>query len=699
MRKFITLFAELTLIMSAIFIADFWQSKSNIIPRNLIHLPQVDYSSNDFWMVLKYFLVIHLLIFASIQFRNGAVKFSIGQRLSKEIFTLIAAYSISALTIFITTTVNYDPDFIAGIGICSVLLFVITHYLAKSLTPQQAGNSSLVNSLIRQFFSISGVFVLILALTPPVLAYFFTKSRDVANVITQIRINANDLLSEKANYRLVNIKEGMKFQQPLLAKTAPRNDQILYILERPGRLMSLEYPPSATTATKLVIDFQNKVGEAEIENGALGFAFHPEFGDRSSKNSGFIYIYYTDVHNDEQINKVSRFNLNLSSPTSVNQSETTLLALKRENSGFHNGGSIEFGADGFLYIALGEGVHLKESSIAKTLRQGILRVDVDQLGGSISQPVLVQPVNGVAKNYYIPKNNPFVNSSDIRDEYWAIGLRNPYRFNFDPKTGFLWVGDVGSTKWEEINIIKKGGDYQFPAIEGREETGIGKPFLPVNAQHGPIYTYLHTAYDRAVIGGNVYQGTTFPELQGSYIFADNYSSKLFKMPSDKKIVDHVTQIAKANQFAQRGVSSVNILNNGDILVTTLGRSVAPTGEVLQLIDADKTEMTINKTPEKTEVLKVTKAEALRIFVTNCARCHGTNGKADGPDSAILGTKVADFTHKTFQSTRSNEHLLNTIRKGGVANGLSPMMPPWEGILDKEEIEALVTTIREFKTDN
>ena len=698
MQRLTILLIELLLVMAAIFMADFWQSQGNIIPRNLIHLPQVDYSISDFWIVIKYSITIHLFAFLITQMRHGSLVFSNGQRLSKEILALVAAYSVSALVIFITTTVNFDPDFFAGIGICSVSLFILTHYVTKP-TVNNSKPNQFWKHFFQQFLSIGGIFVLILAMTPPVLAYFFTKNRDVANVITQIRIKANDLLTEKTNYQLINIKGELTFKQPLLAKLAPHDKDTLYVLERHGKLVSINYPPTDNSVSKTIIDFQNNVGEVESENGALGLAFHPEFGNKSSANSSYIYIYYTAAYDDKQINKISRFDLNQGSPDAIKSSETPLFILNRETSGFHNGGSIEFGPDGFLYIALGEGIHLPdEKSISKTLRQGILRIDVNQKGGGISQPFSAHPANGLVQNYYIPLDNPFINNSNIRNEFWAIGLRNPFRINFDPQTGELWAGDVGSTKWEEVNRIKKGRDYQFPYIEGKEETGKGAPLLPSDKQTPPVYTYLHTAYDRAVIGGNVYRGEKFPELKGSYIFADNYSSKLFTLPSEATSVDTVKEITKADQFAQRGVSSVNMLENGDILVTTLGRSAAPTGEVLRLIHgSDMKETTVKKT-EPTKSRTISKREALETFVTNCARCHGAKGKADGPDSDMLGVSIADFSQLSFQQRRTDIELEKIIRDGGSAANLSLMMPPWGNILEDGEIKALVKTLRDFEEE-
>ena len=326
MQRLTILLIELLLVMAAIFMADFWQSQGNIIPRNLIHLPQVDYSISDFWIVIKYAIIIHFFAFIVTQLRHGSLVFSNGQRLSKEILALVAAYSISALVIFITTTVNFDPDFFAGIGICSVSLFILAHYVTKPIVNNSEPNQ-FWKHFFQQFLSIGGIFVLILAMTPPVLAYFFTKDRDVANVITQIRIKANDLLTEKTNYQLINIKEGLTFKQPLLAKLAPHDKDTLYVLERHGKLVSINYPPTDNSVSKTIIDFQNNVGEVESENGALGLAFHPEFGNKSSANSSYIYIYYTAAYDDKQINKISRFDLNQGSPDAIKSVSYTHLTL------------------------------------------------------------------------------------------------------------------------------------------------------------------------------------------------------------------------------------------------------------------------------------------------------------------------------------------------------------------------------------
>jgi len=696
MRKVIILITELLLITAALFIADYWQQHTNVIPRSLIHLPQVDYTRAEFWQILKIFLGLHLVAILLMQLKAGTWIMSDAKRSMNELFLLIGTYSISALIVFLATTINFDPDLMAGIGISTVALILLAHIIVTLI--KGTGFPSLLaelgTALFKRIFSVVGLLVLVLALTPAVMAYAFTSNRDFANLVTQMRINISGLFSSNHNYSLISATGDYRFHQPMLARMAPNDTNTLYVLERSGRILSMPYPFPPTTKPEEVMNLQDKVGYVESENGALGFTFHPEFGSHNSSNSGFIYLYYTDVNDDEQVNRISRFNLNAGSATDIIKSETPLLALNRETSGYHNGGSVEFGPEGFLYIALGEGIHLKdEKSQAETLRQGIIRIDVDMQGGNISHPVISPPINGKAKNYSIPNDNPFIGRTDIREEYWAIGLRNPFRISFDAETGELWAGDVGSTKWEEVNLIKKGGNYQFPYAEGFESNSSKKPTSVVGQEVEPVYTYQHTAYDRAVIGGIVYRNGDLSGLVGNYLFADNYSSKIFLIPTNQSRVEEVKEIARASQYAQRGISSVSQLPNGDVLITTLGRASATTGEVLRLADSALVDISDIASNKLAEPLVISAAETRDTFITNCSRCHGKTGQANGPDSKLLGVDIADFSKSEFQNKRSDDDLLKIISKGGNEAGLSPFMPPWEGILDEQEINALIGHIR------
>jgi glucose/arabinose dehydrogenase len=684
----LTLLGQIILVAMAVVLADVFQSNIEFIPKAIISLPEVDYTASDFRIVLIYFMLTHTVVLAASQMIYGRWSPDNPGRTANELYSLAAAFSLSALLVFTTTSAAFDPNFIVGIAVFSALIFLLVGIVCAiyQTTHIFAYLAALLRSILRKVFTISGLVILIFALSPGILAKLFVSNRDVANAITQVRIYFS--AGDEAQYGLVNPLNGLTLAQPMLVKESPGDPTRIYILERAGRLISVDYPGGDNY--KVELDISSKVGPAEIENGALGFAFAP-----GNNHVQQVYLYYTMVSGDSQINRLSRFELGKESLEAASDSELPLISLPRENSGFHNGGAVEFGPDGYLYLAVGEGVHPKGiSSQGETLRSGILRIDVNCLPPQASMPIARQPTGRQSGNYCIPADNPFVADNTVMPEYWALGLRNPFRMSFDSVTGQLWAGDVGSTKWEEVNQIKKGGNYQFPWIEGNEETGIPRPATVTGKELGPVYTYVHTAYDRAVIGGGVYRGKRFPELAGKYLFADNYSSKIFSMTlSDPKpMVEH---IATADQFAQRGTSSINFLSGGDILVTTLGRTAVASGEVLRLQLADAG-------PGGTDKVKVAvgdsvatySTEELRgIYVANCARCHGMEGRGDGPDAPALKVPVPDFTDSEFISSRTDEQFATVIREGGYATGMSPMMPSWGHLLDEEEISGIVSWIR------
>ena len=662
----------------------------SIIPKAVLHLPDVYVSQKDMHQILKIFVVTYAIQILISYWKYGVIAFDNATRFANEYVFYLVAYTTASLYLFLATTINYDPQLIAAIGLFSTVFYLIGFAVFASMS-KAGGVVNLffvaIGITAKRMVSISGVLAAVYFLTPLIMGKAFTSDRDIANAITQVRIWFNPV--ESSDWGFKNRLPGQVFAQPLLIKQAPNDDQSLYILERGGKIYRL---PSTTGGEPvLLLDVSASMGEVEMENGALGFDFHPKFND-SENRKPYIYLYYTDTRPEEvQHNRVSRFDLSSDDAVVNTQSELVLMNLEREPSGFHNGGEVLFGPDGFLYIGFGEGVYLPNAKTSdKVLRSGVIRIDVDM---DPSRSIPAQPFEyGTIQHYYVPKDNPFVDNDAIRNEYYALGLRNPFRFHFDPLTQEIWLGDIGSTIWEEVNKIEKGKHYQFPVIEGYKESGVeGWESLGLPEQ-GPVYTYEHNAYDRAVIGGVVNRSDYYPELQGKYIFADNYSAKLFVMDSDKERVEQVDFIARADQYAQRGISSVMQLRSGEILVTTLGAASEPSGEVLQLVHADQADVFRDETTDNTPEGYDDKATAA-LFAVNCGRCHGVNGDGKGPDSALLGVPIPDLTSPLFHHSRSADDIKKVIVEGGAAVGKSPLMPPWGGFLKPREIDHLVTYIQ------
>ncbi|MDT8363290.1 MAG: PQQ-dependent sugar dehydrogenase [Nitrosomonas sp.] len=688
---------QLLIIFISVYSAYKYTLTHDIIPKSIIRLPDVYVSESSILHIAIIFVSIYGLLLIPYQLIKGGGVFYQPKRFAQEYLVYLCAYTTASLYIFFVTTINYDPQLIAAIGLFSTTLYVlafIAWYLFKTRGTAFSGLYLAPFELVKRFISIKGIIVIVYFLCPLFLGKAFVSDRDTANLITQIRIWFNP--TQESGWSLVRLYPNIKFSQPILVRQPPGNPNQLYVLERNGRLLKLSYPES--NIAELIFDIESLLGEVEIENGALGFDFHPEFGQIDSIDSGHIYLYYTNHREETQVNRLSRFDVTRPDPESRLNSEVTILSLPRNPDGFHNGGSVEFGPDGYLYIGLGEGTHPKEASrYAEVLRSGILRIDID-LNNTIRSGLPEGTFNyGLRQNYLIPKDNPFIGNTHVMDEYWALGLRNPFRFTFDPKTGNLWVGDVGSTVWEEVNVVEKGKHYQFPFVEGRHPNGKEKPEeLTGIEEQGPFYTYEHTAYDRAVIGGTVYRGKKFPELFGKYIFADNYSAKIFLLGADQDSVAEAQLIAQGGQYAQRGISSVVQLTTGDILVTLLGAASSKTGEILSL--QSKSELTIDEEPTVPKEIdagsdEYDEKQTRELYGINCSRCHGREGRGDGPDSDSLGIGLPDFTSREFQSTRSDSDIRNVIEKGGAAMQMSPMMPPWGAFLSTNEIDHLTLYTR------
>lgn len=276
---------------------------------------------------------------------------------------------------------------------------------------------------------------------------------------------------------------------------------------------------NAAKQTKVFLDLQPKVryDDRSNEEGFLGLAFHPRY-----KSNGEFFVFYTDKK-AKLTNVVSRFRVSKDDPDKADpNSEEELLRIEHRFWN-HDGGTICFGPDGFLYIALGDGGAANDpdnngQNLGSILGK-VLRIDVNQKGRD--------------KPYAIPADNPFAGRSGARPEIFAYGLRNVWRMAFDRPTGRLWAADVGQNLYEEINLLERGKNYGWNERESFHPFGPrGTGRRPDMAE--PIWEYHHDI-GKSITGGLVYRGSQLPELAGAYIYGDYVSMRMWALWFDEKL--------------------------------------------------------------------------------------------------------------------------------------------------------------------
>lgn len=680
---------ELVIVAIAVALGSQVAEHVRIIPKALLHLPQIAFATEDTLVVLRAFLGFCGAAFLVNGLLNGWDIFGTARRAAQEIYALLTGIVAAALYLFFLTAISFSPELLLDASLIAVLLFFAA-FVALRRTAR--GYFASLFGLLRSPWTWP---ILLFAMTPLVVARQFTTDRDFANWVTNIRVAAN--VSSTYRYTLVNALGTTMFETPIDTKFAKGDPSHIYVLTRGGKLYRADYPSGANRT--LLLDVAAKVGYVEMENGALGFDLHPAFAASGTSGAGQAFVYFTEYHPDRQINHLTRYNLAAGDPAMIALTALPLIIQQRNNDGYHNGGSVNFGPDGFLYLSVGEmSMTDCHQRIDCALVGGILRLDVDKTGGAVSRPITRQPKRGSTANYFIPLDNPDVNRSATLGEFWAHGLRNPFRISFDPNGGQLWAGEVGSTTWEEVNRINKGSNYQFPFVEGfTPQPGFSKPARIDGSEAPPVLTYHHTAYLRSVIGGVVYRSKKLADLRGRYIFGDNYSGEIMTIPADAVRTDSWSVIARATDVAQRGLTSFIVAPDGELLVTVMGDNDNPTGTISKLVrsssDTAKAATAAQRAQAAVPTKALTAAQAQSLFAVNCARCHGAAGKADGPDSKALGEYVPDLTDPNFQAYFTDAAIVQVIAKGGPGIGRSAMMPPWEGVLKPGEIVAMKDHVR------
>lgn len=299
---------------------------------------------------------------------------------------------------------------------------------------------------------------------------------------------------------------------PVFMTNAGDGTNRLFIVQQ-GGIIRVVQPGSSTTSVFLNISSKLSTGG---ERGLLGLAFHPGY----ELNRRFL-VYYTR-QGDGAI-QIAEYQASIADPNVADTTEKVIITIPHPNFANHNGGTIAFGSDGYLYAGPGDGGSGNDpgnnaQNIDRLLGK-IIRIDIDNV------PAGQNPA------YNIPVTNPFVGVAGA-DEIFAIGMRNPYRFSFDHRgSGALWAADVGQNSLEEVNIITLGGNYGWRVYEGTSCTNLDPPKCAGGASPidhiPPIFQYGHSGGRCSVTGGNVYRGSLQNLPFGSYIYGDYCSGEIF----------------------------------------------------------------------------------------------------------------------------------------------------------------------------
>ncbi|MAS94833.1 MAG: hypothetical protein CMO55_16670 [Verrucomicrobiales bacterium] len=385
----------------------------------------------------------------------------------------------------------------------------------------------------------------------------------------------------------------LDLEDPLQMLPVPGTNQIL-IAQKDGQIVVFENTPTTSSDTELLNIFPQV--EATTDSGLLGLALHPEFGQVDSPNRDYIYAYYRYTPDKSETEyaycRLSRFSWRVGT-NSIDPNSELVLIQQFDVTNIHNGGGLFFGSEGFLYLCIGEdGVPGKNDIAAQRtdlgLLAGVLRIDVDQ-DSSRSHPIRRQPQNpetpppgwpdSFSQGYYIPNDNPWQSpSGSTLEEFWAIGLRSPHRMTHDPVTNNIWVGDVGGGQREEVSLITKGSNLQWPYREGDTTGLLPKPENLIGTDQPPVYAYPRSV-GGCIIGGYVYRGLEHPDLVGKYIFGDHNNGKIWALsysPGSPPIVEELLDIEDGR------LGTFGLDADGEIYIITVANRALNGGFIYKL---------------------------------------------------------------------------------------------------------------------
>jgi glucose/arabinose dehydrogenase len=463
-------------------------------------------------------------------------------------------------------------------------------------------------------------------------------------------------------YVPTNAFPSLVFSNPTCITSPPCETNRLFILEKHGRIIVITNLAVPTRTIFMdasgiaTVSAASETSDAWGEEGLLGMAFHPGYA-----TNRFFYLFYTGQATNGTAGLhdiLSRFQTTATNANvALTNSETRYLA-QYDEADNHNAGDLHFGPDGYLYVALGDegggnDVFNNSQRLDKDYFSAILRIDVDKKPGNLPpNPHAALPA---LTNFFVPADNPWigatnfngltVSSNSVRTEFWAVGMRNPWRFSFDPVTGGLYLGHVGQGSNEWVNLVTKGDNCGWSFYEGNTQRSNSLP-AGFTLSH-PLTQYSHTNGRTCIIGGNVCRGTRWPALNGSYLYADYGSGEVWSLRHSGTNVTQNT-IIFTDSTANMGGFGIDP-SNGDPLYFAVR---AGNNSIIQRIISTNSAPVIN---------------SIKLSGTNLI-ANGTNGPHGGNYFVLTSANlVSPATNWTRAAT-------NPFNAGGGFNFTNPINP-------------------------
>jgi uncharacterized protein (TIGR03437 family) len=468
-------------------------------------------------------------------------------------------------------------------------------------------------------------------------------------------------VSAQTTIQLQQFATGFSF--PILATSARDGSNRLFVVERTGKIQlmtpgtTLPLPTPFIDLTAKVLT-SNSIGD---ERGLLGLAFHPQF-----KTNRRFFVNYTRRPDGATV--ISEFTASAANANVADTTEKIILTVAQPFSN-HNGGMIDFGKDGFLYIGMGDGGSANDpgnrSQNNEELLGKFLRIDVDTPNGAVP--------------YSSPSTNPFFGATPGRDEIYSTGWRNPWRWSFDRQTGELYAGDVGQNAIEEIDIVTLGGNYGWRVLEGTRCTNLGPAACTTPGFVAPIYEYAQDGGRCSVTGGYVYRGTRGTLTPGTYVFGDYCTGEIFLRENGS------VRMALDSPYA---ISSFGEDEAGELFVVHLGSGA--NGALYRIVNPNATAAAATSVSAANFRSPLARESISAVFGTDLAVVTQPNGGGTLPTN--LGGTQINVTDSAGTSRAASLFFVsptqaNYLIPAGTAAGTATVtIINWNGALSRGTVQ-------------